>query len=806
MKSYWFGFSTSLPIWVLLRLTSPILAEVVQDGTLPHSSSVTLDGNTAVITGGTQARRNLFHSFREFSVGRGQTASFRGVDRSIVNIFSRVTGPEASRINGRIEVLQANGTVSPANLFLLNPNGIIFGRHASLNIGGSFLATTASRINFADGNRFSATAPQSSPLLTVSVPTGLQFGHAPGSIVDRSTAPVLDRSGNPILDTSETPARGLNVAANRTLALVGGDVTLPGGRLFTAGGRIELGSVDTGQVSLTAIPTGWDLRYEGISDFGNIHLSHQAQVETSGGRGGAIEVQGSRLSLRGSSQMISQTQGTQPGRPISVNASDSVEAIGNSTDGQSPSGLFTQTNGTGTAGTLSIQAPRLQIQAGAQVGSTTFAGGRAGNVQVQAIDVELDGSALDKKGKPILLGSALLGPSSLITSTDGSSSGNAGSLTVTTQRLRLSGGANLNAAAGGSGNAGDLIVRARDSVEVSGIGTAIQAASNGTFRPGFRPGVIQLATGDLIVRDQARITARSINLSGTGAAGNLEIQARTVLLDNQGQLSTVTQSGNGGDIRLQVQDLLLLRRGSGITATAGVGGAGGNGGNITINAEDGFVVATPLENNDIGANAGSGSGGRIEVTTLGVFGLQRRTLAELQRLLNQDDPTQLFPFDLPTSDLTAISQTSPSLSGEVILNTLDLDPSRGLVELPTNFADASTLIARTCPARNNVPSDRLSEFVVTGRGGLPPSPTDLHSSEAVLTEWAGLNSEANPDSNQRQEGGLARGNAPIELSSSQSPIVEAQGWRMDAAGKVILVAQSPGLPHQSGFPIIQCEN
>jgi filamentous hemagglutinin family protein len=337
---------------------------------------------------------------------------------------------------------------------------------------------------------------------------------------------------------------------------------------------------------------------------------------------------------------------------------------------------------------------------------------------------------------------------------------NADNVPVTTIDLNQS---ELSLAATGTGNAGSTVLNAQQltlqnsaisASTVSGRGSDIVTDNLNTLQlnssqisastqTGVAGNVNITATGDVTLNRGSRLSVEATGANGTagnltleasqlrinqsevtvsspqGQAGNLTVAANDLRLDRGTLSAAAGGSGSGANIDLKVtQTPLLLRNGSLISASAG---ARANGGNIDILAP--FILGLTFEDSDIEANAVQGQGGTIDISTNAIFGLRFR------------------PKDTPLSDITASSEFG--ISGNVILNTLNLDPSRGLVELPTDLIDPTRQVAQGCAAGGTLAAKR-SQFTISGRGGVPVSPTALLSAQVSTSDWVSLdfNSQA----------------------------------------------------------------
>jgi len=575
-------------------------SNIVPDASLGAESSVVVPNfdnlPVEVIEGGAQRAQNLFHSFLEFNVKGDRGAYFFSPDATIQNILARVTGTNRSDILG---TLGTYGNSQP-NLFLINPNGIVFGENAQLNVGGSFFASTANSLVFDNDFEFSAANPQAPPLLTINVPLGLQYDANPGSIVNQSVV-------------------GLQVQTGKTLALVGGDVTMQTSILFAPEGSIELGSVaGNSRVNLIPTSTGYTLGYENIENFQDIRLTQNAFVFTNDNiDAGTIQVQGRNVTLSDGSFIATSTFGSGKGGNLIINASESVQVIGTSADGRSSS-LSAGTSGTGDSGDIRITTPALLVRDGADISAGTSGVGKGGNLIINASDsVQVIGTTADGRFSSGLL--------ALATS---DATGDAGNLTITTRQLLISDGASINASTSGAGKGGSLIINASDSVQVIGTsadGQLSSILSSGTLRTGDA-GEIRITTGQLLISGGASINASTL---GAGKSGSLIINAtegvQVIGTSADGQLSsgllalaTSDATGDAGNLTITTGQLLISDGASINTGTLGAG----KGGSLIINASEGVQVVGRSADGEFGSNLSvqandnaTGNAGDLTITT-----------------------------------------------------------------------------------------------------------------------------------------------------------------------------------------------
>ena len=628
--------------------TSIAQAQVTPDGTV--NTQVTENGNTAEITGGQTRGSNLFHSFQDFSVGTGNEAFFNNAN-DISNIFSRVTGGNISSIDG---LIRANGT---ANLFLINPAGIVFGNNARLDIGGSFLGTTANSVLFDEGV-FSATDLDNPPLLTINAPIGLNFRDDPSEIVNRAGFKDLD-NGETLEDG------GLTVDRGEFITLVGGNVNLENGRLTAPGGRIELGGLaEAGTIQLNP-----DLSLNFAEDLvrSDVSLTGIAELDVTSGGGGDINIFARNINILGGSDVCGGigADGACGGRnnnfgSVDAQAGDiTFNAIETITIGDRFSDINNDLNSDafGSAGNINIKAKSLFLNDGGRISAGVYGEGNGGNIIISTESLDIDTSnitssifgrgeagditvsasqSIEISGDILTEDGELFAPGGILNQVEREGEGQGGELIVETPLLNVSNGGKVQVATFGQGNPGNLSIRA------SNINVFNTEDSNNRFSTGIFAGILldprneQFATGEttsltidtetLSVRGGAQVSAET---SGIGNGSNILINATELVevvgtdnkdgspsiisaevgsldLDTSVDLTEITR--NGGNITINTSQLKLRDGGVISTDTFGIG----NSGNITINATQDIS----LDNSSIFSEVNNDAVGDAGTTTI----------------------------------------------------------------------------------------------------------------------------------------------------------------------------------------------
>ena len=561
------------------------------------------------ISGGAQRGDNLFHSFREFGVDVGRSVYFDGT--RVRNIISRVTGGNPSEIFGTL------GVLGNANLFLINPSGIVFGAGASLDVGGSFVGTTANGIQFGNQGFFNVSDPNAPTLLTVQ-PSAFLFNQIQGgAIVNNSIASLGDDGfGNSVF--------GLLVPNGQNLVLLGGNV-INSGDLNAFGGRVELGSVGgTGTVGLNA---NGSLSFPNGLTRADVLITNGSRIDVASNNSGNIAINARNVDILGGSLLQA---GIFPGTGTVDSQAGNIVLNGTGEINVGQSSLITNNvgvGGIGNSGNIDITAGSLFATDGAQLQAVTFGQGNAGNVIINARDrVLFDGVGTD--GLP----SAAFSTIGLF-NFKGSPVGNGGNVEINTNSLEVRNGAQLQASTFGRGNAGNVIITG-DRVLFDGVGTdGLPSAAFSTVgsigftgSPVGNGGNVEINTNSLEVRNGGQLQASTF---GQGNAGDVIITGDRVLFDGVGSaaFSTVgsigftgSPVGNGGNVEINTNSLEVRNGGQLQASTFGQGNAGDviiTGDRVLFDGSGNGLLSAAFSTVGLVNFTGSpvGNGGNVEINT-----------------------------------------------------------------------------------------------------------------------------------------------------------------------------------------------
>ena len=600
-------------------------AQVVNDGSV-GTTVLEPTVNQFEITGGTAAGRNLFHSFDQFSIPTGGSATFINNSPTVETVLGRITGNSLSIIDGEIA---AGGTAPNFDLYLLNPNGIVFGPNALLNIGGSFFATTANGIEFGDQGSFHSMPAESSNSSLLTVSPSAMFFQSLGTVQSPQAIQILGSQLSVSAGESLVLLAGIGAASSESAT---GNLLIDSARVEAQSGHVTLGAV--AGVGRVGISSDNRLNFSNELPLADILLQDSlvnVSDDSAGSGGGSAQINGGAVTLANSEIFAENSSGGRGGGGIYITAEEltldnsavqaissspvaggdiifdlvrgaghlsllndsvvSAETLGSGSGGDfalrarsvelaSGSGLGTETQGAGKAGQLTLETETLLLD-NAFISANTFGTGSGGQIEITASDrVDLLNAAAIK---------AQADDFNPYTNMLIANVGDAGSVRLTAGRLTMQSGAVIETSTlGDAGDGGDITIQVAD-LSLSGVGTRLLS---------------------------------QVDFGSPSAGGSLNIDARTLRIEDGGQISTSTFSSDGaaGQIFIRNADLIEI---SGEASPTGLfaqvgnafsepSGAVGSGGNIII--ENTKLLALTGSRARISAStADLGAGGTVNI-------------------------------------------------------------------------------------------------------------------------------------------------------------------------------------------------
>jgi filamentous hemagglutinin family protein len=580
-----------------------------------------------------------------------------------------------------------------------------------------------------------------------------------------------------------TVQNGAQISASNVSAAEGGNVTLSNVSGLQLNRGVISASTDTGRAGNVSVnasgPAAASVVLTGVRsplDPGGL----LAQATGAGGVAGDVTLNAQQITVQNGAQISSSNESAPVGGNVRLS---NVNAL------QVQRGEISASTATGQAGNVSLQiAPGGQVSLGdrSRLASEATAGGNAGSLQLLTAErlilrdrsrISVSSVAQGRAGDLTLAAHQVV-LSNQSTITANTVAGQGGNLSLTAvDSLRLRNGSEMSTSTQ-QGQAGNLTLITRTGGQINLENSRIAAEARSSRRLAEFTNQVPIAGSLTITSDRLNLRNNSTLTvsSPAGQAGSLTITARQVQLDD-GQITAETGvspvSGEGANIELRGLNQIVMRNGSLISARAS---NAANGGNLTINARGGYVIGFPFENNDIIATAELGTGGNINIQANRIFGFFDRSSTRLSF-------AQLRANN--TSDISASSQFGTQ--GVITFDVLGIDPSRGLVELPSTPVDASQQIAQGCGS-NGTSAEKLGTFVMTGRGGLPPDPEEQLSRAPVVV---GLVT--------RPAASVAAPAVP-PTTAIPTAIVEATRWLTGSHGETILTTQAPSPPADLSYP------
>jgi len=690
-------------VCILLVASVHLSAAVIPDS----SVETQVTGQTDfMITHGRQEGINLFHSFNQFSIADHESATFikDGIraPNDIRNILARVTGINKSEIFGSLN------SDFDADLYLMNPNGIIFGEKAKLNVLGSFHATTAYYLRFIkeDGKNafFSANLSDGSSFISAA-PAAFGF-------LDNNIGEITIKGEEVLIEAEEVR---LEVPKKATLSFIGGDINIKDRILYAPSGRINLAAVasggevkltpndlvidpdqKTGKINITRssaknkltvfqkgkrrIPIGENEDGEPIyASYANIDVSNYHGTTNAGQifiRGGQFLAEKARIfadvyELADVYENGKESQET-------TNASINI-AMDGYINFQNRTVIATNSDTETESGDITITAENLTFQQTKEfddesgdylndylglISTDSFGPGTAGDINIE------------------LTGSLDLSPGGILSSARSYGRGNGGNIHIEAKEVILQNDGMIAVETFGD-NAGNITIIATDNIEIANYGIISAAANISSIGDA---GNIDLITSELILTERGVINNRS---AGKGNAGSITITANIASLIGMSDITTEAKFAGGGNIKFKVRDRFELFDDSRITAEAFGKNPQDNGGNIIIESPDLFT----LNNSQLLARAYAGNGGNIDITTNN--------------------------FKMSVDSLIDTS-SALGLNGKFILNDITLNFLTSPPEELPNY----DLSLNRCTLSTE---DLVSSFYIITRDTLPTSPTDLRT-------------------------------------------------------------------------------